>query len=150
TLSKDRAADLSLLLYHCIGTACLELGNYVPEKAEKAKYLHRGKDKVDELLKLDPRNLDAWELKGLLLEDIGAFVAEPEKYYKEAVAALGKAMDPHNLMAGKTKPWLARGRVGVKWAELLPPSGKEFRTQLIQADSDLKSVLGSSKGSADA
>jgi serine/threonine protein kinase len=136
-LPRDKADQLSLLLYQTFGSVCLELGNYVAAKAEKAKYLHRGKEYLEQLLKIEPKNLEAWDIYGLLLEDIGLYVGEPETYYARARDAVGKAMDEQFLWAGRTKPWLSRGRIQVRWATL---GGKGAADLMAAAAVDLQQV----------
>jgi serine/threonine-protein kinase len=136
-LAKDKADQLSLLLYPTLGSVCMELGNYQPKSADKAKYLHRGKDYLEQLLKHDDRNRDAWDRYGLLLEYIGLYLGPAEEYYARACDALQKAMDPQNLGAGQTMPWLDRGRVQVRWAAL---GGKEAVKLMMAAAKDLEQV----------
>jgi hypothetical protein len=136
-LPKDKAEQLSPLLYQTFGSVCLELGNYVAAKAEKAKYFHRGKEILEQLLKLEPKNLEAWDRLGLLLEDIGLYVGEPATYYARARDAVSKAMGEQFLWAGRTKPWLDRGRIQVRWATL---GGKDAADLMEAAATDLQQV----------
>src|SRR5262249_6150633 len=117
-LGKEKAKQLSLLLYPSLGSVCLELGNYEPELSDKAKYLARGKAYLEELLKQDDRNLQAWNDLGLMLEDMGKFIGKPAENYARACEVIEKAMDPQSLWAGRFKPWLDRGRVRTRWAAL--------------------------------
>jgi hypothetical protein len=136
-LAKDKADELSVLLYQTLGAVCLELGSYEPRTADKAKYLHRGKDYLEQLLKRDDRNREAWDAYGLLLEDIGLYLGPAEEYYARACDALEKAMDPQSLWAGRTRPWLGRGRVQVRWATL---GGKQANKLTAAAAADLQQV----------
>jgi serine/threonine-protein kinase len=145
--AKDRAEQLSVLLYHSLGAVCLELGNYVAEKSEKANYLNRGKDYVKKILDLEPRNLEAWDVYGLLLEDLGLYVEEPAANYARACDALKQAMDPQNLWAGRTRPWLGRGRVQVRRAAL---GGQDSARLLEAAAADFRQVTKFGGDSAEA
>ncbi len=144
-LEGEKARDLSLLVYGGLGAAGLELGNYVADKVQKAKYLRQGRDYMDRLVKLDPGNLEGWHTYAALLEDIGFFVEEPETNYGAACDALKKAMNRQHLVwEGGTKPWLARGRIRVKWAELIAPDPKRAAkvTELLEgATEDLGEIL---------
>jgi tetratricopeptide (TPR) repeat protein len=136
-LSRENGQQLAAVLYPSAATVCLELSNYLPRRSDKEKYLHRGKDYLEHLLKRDERDREAWALYGLVLEDIGLYLGPPEEYYARACDALEKAMDTQNLRAGRTQPWLDRGRVQVRWATL---GGKEAGKLLNAAAEDLKLV----------
>jgi predicted Ser/Thr protein kinase len=138
-LDQARAREVLLVLYQSLGAACLELGNYSGKQEERTTYLNRGKDYLERLFKLDARNLEGWHTYGLILEDVGAFVGEPEKHYRLACQALEKAMEPQLLLAGWTRPWLARGRVQFKWAERL--KGAEQDKLLEKASEDLQQAV---------
>jgi serine/threonine protein kinase len=133
-LQGDKKRQLSALLYDSLGSVCLELGNYVAAKSEKEAYLRRGAKYLKDLLDhIDPRNGEARRTYALLLEDIGLYVAktgaETADYYRRACAELSKVMDKQNLSAGRTKPWLDRGRIQVRWAGLGGPE----RAKLLKA-----------------
>jgi serine/threonine protein kinase len=153
-LGKEKAPQLAGRLYDSLGSVCLDLGNFVPEKSEQAKYFRRGEKYLKELLDGDPRNREAQRTYALLLEDIGLYVvktpAEQQAYYRRACEALEKAMDRQDLKVGWTLPWLERGRVRVRWAGLGGEGADKLLKAAAQDLDDVTTFAGESVAAAEA
>jgi hypothetical protein len=141
-LPPDKQQELTPLLQWSGGVVCLEVANYVSKKSEKETYLLKGKAFLEAVLRVEKKNLDAWDTYGCLVEDV-AWLLDRVDQYKLACDAFQKAMGVKSLGAGRTSPWLGRGRTQAKWAERLlkeDKGSKEAQTLFDNAHDDLQTV----------
>jgi hypothetical protein len=151
-VSGEGRRELGGVLNQAKAAACVELANYASDKVQKQRYLEQAKRYSQAALDLDARNLEAWETRGCVLEDVAWLLGKADEY-KAACDAFDRAKDLGSLAAGKTKPWLGRGRTLVKWVEKDLGDGRPLaaaEARLKKAVEDLGVVTQWSAGSVEA
>jgi tetratricopeptide (TPR) repeat protein len=149
---RTKKQELAALLNQSEAVASLELANYAQTRKDRERYLADALKRIDGILKADPRNLDAWNTKGCILEDQAWLLGKTDQY-RPAEEAFTKAMDSDSDSPGRMGPWLGRGRTRFKRAESLLGDKREAREGTIlltYARIDFEQVLGMAKTSIEA
>ncbi|HKB39553.1 MAG TPA: hypothetical protein VKD72_24160, partial [Gemmataceae bacterium] len=143
---ENRQRELKALLLRTKGVLHLELANYysVADRDKREESLDTAQRAIEQALRLDERSLEARDTLGCIVEDYGWLLGKTEQFDK-ACKTFAKAMEPGSLEAGRTSPWLGRGRTRFKWAEALigskGPDDKTAKELLEESASDLGEVV---------
>jgi hypothetical protein len=138
-LGGDAAAvDDLRWLYQSWSGACLLLGNFTPDGAEKGRAIRDAFKYAEKLTELDATYFEGWMALGNAAEDVAYYLGDAA-YFPQAVRAFDEAKKL-SFLPGEARPWLGCGRCQYRRAE--KGSRAEAAQWLVKAEADLTAATG--------